>query len=304
MARGVSEGQRRQGAIYERRIASMTYAELHCRTNFSFLSGASHPHELVAQAGALGLTALAITDLSGVYGVVRAWEARRKILAAHERGERDAVNGALIARPPRLIYGSELQLDPIPRDGGRRDPIATRHGDRRDPSGLRGADRREPSDALVVLARDGAGWSKLTALITRGRRRVAKGAFSLTQAEVRHAGGAHWVVLAGGPRSRLLRLLRRGEIAAVRRELFALREAFGDALFVEVTRHRRPGDGARSRAIAALAREINVPVVATNDVFFHAVERKRLQDILECLRLGVSLSEAGRRLWPNAERRL
>lgn len=48
------------------------YAELHCRTNFSFLEGASHPDELVDQAASIGLTALAITDRNSVAGVVRA----------------------------------------------------------------------------------------------------------------------------------------------------------------------------------------------------------------------------------------
>src|SRR3954471_19205420 len=48
------------------------YAELHCCTNFSFLEGASHPDELAARAGELGLAALAITDRNSVAGVVRA----------------------------------------------------------------------------------------------------------------------------------------------------------------------------------------------------------------------------------------
>jgi len=50
----------------------MRYAELHCRTNFSFLEGASHPDELVDQAAALGYAALAVTDVNSLAGVVRA----------------------------------------------------------------------------------------------------------------------------------------------------------------------------------------------------------------------------------------
>ena len=48
------------------------YAELICRSNFSFLRGASHPEELVATAARLGLQALALTDGDGLYGVVKA----------------------------------------------------------------------------------------------------------------------------------------------------------------------------------------------------------------------------------------
>jgi error-prone DNA polymerase len=53
------------------------YAELHCHSNFSFLDGASHPEELVEEAVRLGLSALALTDHDGLYGVVRFAEAAR-----------------------------------------------------------------------------------------------------------------------------------------------------------------------------------------------------------------------------------
>ena len=50
----------------------MEFAEFFCRSNFSFLHGASHPAELVERAHALGYQALAITDESSVAGVVQA----------------------------------------------------------------------------------------------------------------------------------------------------------------------------------------------------------------------------------------
>ena len=68
------------------------YAELHCRSNFSFLSGASHPEELVERAHALGYAALAITDACSLAGVVRAH------VAAKDAGL-------------PLVVGSELVLD-------------------------------------------------------------------------------------------------------------------------------------------------------------------------------------------------
>ena len=60
----------------------LRYAELQAMSNFSFLEGASHPEELVLQAAALGLHALAITDRNGVSGLVRAH------LAAKDHGIR------------------------------------------------------------------------------------------------------------------------------------------------------------------------------------------------------------------------
>ncbi|SET74342.1 error-prone DNA polymerase [Thalassotalea agarivorans] len=78
------------------------YAELICQTNFSFLQGASHPHELVQQAEALGYSAIAITDECSVAGVVRAYshiqaEALDIKLIIGASFKYQAVNGATVA---------------------------------------------------------------------------------------------------------------------------------------------------------------------------------------------------------------
>ncbi|MEY2655855.1 MAG: hypothetical protein RLZZ524_2883, partial [Pseudomonadota bacterium] len=78
------------------------YAELHCRSNFSFGIGASHPEELVERAARLGYRALAITDECSVAGVVRAHEEARR----HE---------AL-----QLLIGSVFTLDPTADHPGAR----------------------------------------------------------------------------------------------------------------------------------------------------------------------------------------
>ena len=66
-------------AIRSASPAGARYAELHCRSNFSFLSAASHPDELVARAIELGHTALAITDQNSVAGIVRAHVAAKEL---------------------------------------------------------------------------------------------------------------------------------------------------------------------------------------------------------------------------------
>ncbi len=78
MAASVAQGSAAPSAPAPRGRPLPAYAELHCRSNFSFLTGASHPEELVARAHALGYTALAITDECSLAGVVRAHgEAKR-----------------------------------------------------------------------------------------------------------------------------------------------------------------------------------------------------------------------------------
>src|SRR5262245_29549377 len=58
--------------------ADVGYAELRCKSNFSFLEGASHPDELVAQASELGYAAIAIADRNSLAGVVRAHGAAKQ----------------------------------------------------------------------------------------------------------------------------------------------------------------------------------------------------------------------------------
>ncbi|MBI5506141.1 MAG: error-prone DNA polymerase [Deltaproteobacteria bacterium] len=57
----------------------LAYAALWCKSNYSFLDAASHPEELVETACELGLSALALTDRDGVYGLVRAWVRARQL---------------------------------------------------------------------------------------------------------------------------------------------------------------------------------------------------------------------------------
>jgi error-prone DNA polymerase len=81
----------------------MSYAELHAKTNFSFLEGASHPDELVARAAELGYAALAVTDRNSLAGVVRAHQAAKeaglKLLVGAEITPADA--------PPVVLWATD-----------------------------------------------------------------------------------------------------------------------------------------------------------------------------------------------------
>ncbi|MGO1692083.1 MAG: error-prone DNA polymerase [Marinobacter sp.] len=76
-------------------MSEPSYAELFCFSNFTFLTGASHPHELAQRAAGLGYTALAITDACSVAGIPRAW-------------------AALKESSVKLITGSWFELDDAP----------------------------------------------------------------------------------------------------------------------------------------------------------------------------------------------
>jgi error-prone DNA polymerase len=81
----------RTSVLLEQALAAQlpSYAELHCLTNFSFLRGASHPHELVEQAMSRGYSALAITDECSLAGVVRAHTAVREIKQERDRQQKE-----------------------------------------------------------------------------------------------------------------------------------------------------------------------------------------------------------------------
>lgn len=76
-------------------MSENAYAELFCFSNFTFLTGASHPHELAERASAMGYSALAITDACSVAGIPRAW-------------------AALKDSPVKLITGSWFELEDAP----------------------------------------------------------------------------------------------------------------------------------------------------------------------------------------------
>jgi error-prone DNA polymerase len=79
------------------------YAELRCKSCFSFLEGASQPEELVARAAELGLSALALADVNGLYGIVRAHgEAKRRGLPLVVGAEL-AVTGIEMGRAARVV---------------------------------------------------------------------------------------------------------------------------------------------------------------------------------------------------------
>jgi error-prone DNA polymerase len=122
------------------------YAELAAATNFSFLRGASHPAEMVAQAIALGMTGIGIADRNTVAGVVRAYIALRD---AREMAEAEGRSFPDF----RLVVGARLAFA-----DGTPDIIAypaTRHG-----------------------------WGRLTRLLTTGNLRAKKGECILTRADL------------------------------------------------------------------------------------------------------------------------
>jgi error-prone DNA polymerase len=229
------------------------YAELHAHSGFSFLDGASDPEELVAQAVRLELSALALTDHNGLYGVVRFATAAR-----------------LLGLP--TVFGAELTMGTgQPRTGVP------------DPSG----------EHLLVLARGPEGYSRLSATIADAHlARGTKGELCLTLQALSEAHRGSWQILTGCRKGSVNQALLSGGPRAARRALDQLISAFGrDQVAVELWDHGHPLDSSRNDALAEIAVAAKVDLVATNNVHYATASSFALASTLSAIRAQRPLSE-------------
>src|SRR5258706_3631911 len=236
------------------------YAELHCLSNFSFLRGASQPEELVEQAAALGYSALALTDECSLAGVVRAHVAmkEREKEKEKEEKEKEAEKKKEKNKPLQLIIGTEIKLE----DGMK----------------------------LVLLATDRHSYGRISALITTGRRRSKKGAYSLSWDDLEPLGGTGVLVLwIPNPDLKKEQGLR-------------LKARFNGNASIAAELHLGPNDRARLECLKKLSAESGLPLVAAGDAHMHRRSRRRLQDALTAVRLGRPVAQCGHALFPNGER--
>ena len=255
--------------------AAIRYAELHVKTNFSFLEGASHPDELAARAAELGYRALAITDRDSLAGVVRAHSAAKtlglKLLIGAEVHPLDAQPVVLLATD-RAAYGRLARLLSL--------------GRRRAPKGqceLRLVDLAEHAVGLLALVCSPANREGEAPAEPHSRAALN---FASAQQELHP------------PKSFPQRE------ASLARELADYRDIFGDRAYAIAELHRGPDDRQALETSIDLARRARLPLVAANDVHYHLPERRALADVLLAVRLGMTVAEAGPRLSANAERHL
>ncbi|MCM3886432.1 error-prone DNA polymerase [Frankia sp. R82] len=229
------------------------YAELHCHSAFSFLDGASQPEDLVEEAVRLGLSALALTDHDGLYGVVRFAEAAR-----------------VVGLP--TVFGAEISLG-----------ASTGRAGETDPSG----------DHLLVLARDPEGYRRLSRLLSDAHLAGGeKGRLVAHPEQCAQAAGGHWQVLTGCRKGTVARALARGGPAAAGAALTELVALFGrGSVAVEITDHGHPDETDRNDVLAALAQAAGLPLVATGNVHYAVPGAARLAATMAAVRARRSLDE-------------
>ena len=289
----------------------MSYAELAATTNFSFLRGASHPEEMVAQAMALGLAGIGIADRNSVAGVVRAHVFARENDAA-ARGFRVVAGARLVfcdGTPDILAYPRDRaawgRLCRLLTQGNLRaekgvcplyleDLLQWREGlslivmEESSHEGPRAPSRLAPPASLPRFTGEGGANDDSLKLNQRARLPLPhSGGGWPSRSEGRE--GARGASREGARETPLHRL-----VASSRDHVWLAARMVYDG-------HMRE----RLAARAELARALRLPLIAVNDAIMHAPQRRDLADVVACIREGERIGEAGARLLhANAERHL
>jgi error-prone DNA polymerase len=220
------------------------YAEFLCKSNYSFLEGASHPQELVQEAYDRGLCGLAINDFNGVYGLPKAYWTSKKFSDF------------------KLISGAEVFV--------------------------------ENKGSLVLLARDREAYGVLCRMITEAFQGKEKG-----EAQVSKEVFQDFISSKAG--QGLVGLSRPTEQSSWFRECFKENSA-QNRFYIPLCYYLDGLDSKRAKEAQDLSEHINAPLIASNDVYYHRRERRKIQDVLKSIQHTCSLDELGYKGFSNSER--
>jgi error-prone DNA polymerase len=229
------------------------YVELHARSAFSFLEGASVPEELASVCHMLGMPSMALLDRDGLYGAPRFYLCAEKAgLRAHIGAEVSCTQGW---RYPLLVTSPE-------------------------------------------------GYKNLCRLITRMKLRAKKGEGAIETNELESASSG-LICLTGGDEGPLAYTLRGGGKESARKCLEQLCAIFGrNNVYVELQRHFFIEEERRNQVAVELARDLRLPLLATNGVCHALPAQREILDVFTCLRNHKVLANAGQLLSCNSERYL
>jgi DNA polymerase-3 subunit alpha len=232
------------------------FVHLHVHSEYSLLDGLSRIKDLVRRATELEQPALALTDHGTMFGVVEFY---------------NTAKGAGL----KPIIGCEAYL--APRSRFDQDPKLDRS-----------------AYHLLLLAQNQTGYQNLLKLATIAQ---LEGFYYNPRLDkevlAQYAEGL--LCTTGCGSAEIPRLLRDGQREAARRAAEWYREVFGrERFFIELQEHGIPELDAVNRELLSLSRELDIPLVATNDVHYVRVEDAPVQDILLCIGTNAVVNEPRR----------
>ncbi len=234
-----------------------SFAHLHVHTEYSLLDGMCKIEELCARAKELDMGALAITDHGTMYGAVEFYQAARR-------------HGI------KPIVGCEVYVAPQGR--------------------FKRTPRREASPYhLILLAKDEIGYKNLIRLTTKAhlegfyyKPRVDK--------ELLRAHSAGLIATSACSSGEIPRLIQSRRLDAARDAVHWYRDTFGpQGFYLELQRHvAQPDLEEINQAIVELGRELEVGIIATNDVHYVYHEDAAAHEVLLCIQTGTTMDDPDR----------
>ena len=235
----------------------MAFTHLHVHTEYSLLDGSSKISELLPRARELGMDSLAITDHGVMYGVIDFYKKAKEVGV-------------------KPILGCEIYVAP---------------GSRFDREQSRGEDRYYH---LVLLAENNQGYKNLMKIVTRG---FTEGYYYKPRVDYEILERYHEGIialsacLAGEIPNKILKEDYEGARAAARR----MNELFGPGnFFLELQDHGLRQQTQVNSVIMRMSKELDIPLVVTNDVHYIKEEDAVPHDLLLCIQTGKLVTDEDR----------
>ena len=238
----------------------MSHAEfvhLRVRSAFSLLQSTVRVEALAKACRTAGMPAVAVTDDANLFVVMQ-------FCAAAKKAGVQPIVGAMVALAPSEV---------LPRTPG----------------------RPAPAEHIVLLVKDATGYGNLLRLLSRAWVGAEPGAEIRVGLDELKASQAGLICLTGGPAGPVGAALRRGDAKLARRLVTELKGTFGDRLYLELVRHGVAEQDAVEPAMLDLAYNLEVPLVATNDVHFLEAGGYDALDALICIAEGAQVAQEDRR---------
>ncbi|MDD3369446.1 MAG: DNA polymerase III subunit alpha [Lachnospiraceae bacterium] len=235
----------------------MAYAHLHVHTEYSLLDGSNKIKEYVKRVKELGMTAAAITDHGVMYGVIDFYK------AAKEAG----INP---------ILGCEVYVAP---------------NSRFDKEATGGEDRYHH---LVLLAENNQGYSNLMKIVSRG---FTEGYYYRPRVDMEILEEFHEgiIALSACLAGEVPRYITRGLYDEARKSALKYQACFGkENYFLELQDHGIPDQKTVNAALLKMSKELDIPLVCTNDVHYTRAEDAEAHDLLLCIQTGKKVADEDR----------
>ena len=257
------------------------YIELHARSAFSFLEGASVPEELAEACRSHQMPAMALLDRDGLYGAARFHLAMKKLgLQAH-------IGAEITSLLPRVVPSDNVALPRL---------------------SLLCASREGYQNLCRLITRTKLRAPKYPAVLPRKAKQDVSQALLITSQAVASLDdlaelSAGLICMTGGEEGPLANALAHGGMTEALHTLERLVAVYGrENVYVELQRHYNRAQEARNQAAIELARSLKLPLLATQGAQYAQPEARQILDVFTCIRHHRHLDNAGRLLACNSER--